>query len=155
MGFSLTGDTINIVGIEASSNGRCCEEHPICGVVLQHNSLVQIRLVQITICGKEESALAVFWVTDGVDRCRVGFLPRYMKKNAHLYDGKLAQVTEFLKDSEFPSEREKSYRGRGVCRAALVEVVETPPRKRPLSSVSKDDDEDQDNKKKKSISSIA
>ena len=148
MGVSQTGETVNIVGIEASSNGRCCEEHSVCGVVLQHDSLVRIRKVQVSIGGQEEMALAVYWVTDGVDRCRVGFLPRYMKKQANTYDGKLAQVTEFLKDSEFASEREKSHRGKGVCRAALVELVHTPQRKRQPSATIPDDEEAHKNQKK-------
>ena len=44
-------------------NGRSCEEHPICGHVLQEDSVVHFRKVQVLIEGKEESAIAAFWVS--------------------------------------------------------------------------------------------
>ena len=77
---------IDIVGINASSNGRSCEEHKVCGSVLKLDSLVRFREVQITR-QRGETASAVYWVTDGVDRCCVGFLPRHMVKYKEAYDG--------------------------------------------------------------------
>ena len=62
------GHTIKIFGIEAPTNGRSCEEHAICGSVLQDNVVVQLRKVQVLIEEKEETAIAAFWVSDGVDR---------------------------------------------------------------------------------------
>jgi hypothetical protein len=41
----------------------------------------------------EEIAIAAYWVlTDGVDRCRVGFLPRHCVRQTRMFDGRLAQV---------------------------------------------------------------
>ena len=91
---------------------------------------MRFRTVQVKVGDKEESALAAYWVTDGIDRCRIGFLPRYFMKHKDHYDGRLAQVVEFLEDSAVASDREKSHRGKGVCRAAMVEVVQTPARKK-------------------------
>ena len=82
-----TGVVIDIVGINASSNGRSCEEHKVCGSVLKMDSLVRFREVQIIVKDKEETTLAVYWVTDGVDHCCVGFLPRHMVKYKEAYDG--------------------------------------------------------------------
>jgi hypothetical protein len=73
--------------------------------------------------GKEETALAVFWVTDGVDRCKVGFLSRHLVKHKDHYDGKTAQIVEFLETSACPSARAKSHRNKGVARAVLLEAV--------------------------------
>ena len=78
MGLHPTGVVVNIVGIHVSSNGRSCEEHQVGGSVLKLGSLVSFREVQIIMKGKEETALGVYWVTDGVDHCHVGFLPRHM-----------------------------------------------------------------------------
>ena len=50
--------------------------------------------------GAEETAVAAYWVTDGIDRCRVGFLPRHLIRRAQFYDGKLVQVVAMLADSE-------------------------------------------------------
>jgi hypothetical protein len=63
-------------GIEADNRGRSCEEHDACGSVLEENAVVRIRHAQILVDGSEESALAVYWIADGIDRCRVGFLQR-------------------------------------------------------------------------------
>ncbi len=35
-----------------------------------------------------------YWVTDGIDRCGVGFLKRHMVKHAGRFDGALVQVTK-------------------------------------------------------------
>ncbi len=58
--------------------------------------VVRLRKVQLMVEGREEKAIAAIWVTDGMDRCRVGFLPRHMVKHAAHYDGSLAQVTRVL-----------------------------------------------------------
>jgi hypothetical protein len=43
--------------------------------------------------GREEMAIAAYWVTDGINCCRVGFLPCHMMRHAACYDGALSQVT--------------------------------------------------------------
>ena len=50
---------IDNVSINASNRGRSCEEHAWCGVVLEPDTLVRIRAVQIVVSGKEETALAM------------------------------------------------------------------------------------------------
>ena len=47
--------------------------------------------VQIRDAGKEETALVVYWVTDGVDRCQVGFVPWHLVKHMGKYNGALVQ----------------------------------------------------------------
>ena len=37
------GRTVEILGIQSPRNGRSCEEHPICGCVLQEDSIVRFR----------------------------------------------------------------------------------------------------------------
>jgi hypothetical protein len=92
--FHPTGVVVEIVGTEVGDQGRSCEEHPNnCGEVLAEDMVVRPWKVQIQIEGREETAVAAYWVTDGVDRCHVGFLPRHMVKQARCYDGALAQVT--------------------------------------------------------------
>ena len=113
---------VDIVGITKPGSGRSCEEHAICGSLLKHDTLVRFRAVQINVEGKEETALAVYWVMDGLDRCRVGFLPRHLIKHKEDYDGKLAQVVDLLEESASPSDRAKSKRNYGVCRAVIVEA---------------------------------
>ena len=117
------GIIIKIVGLNASDRGRSCEEHTVCGAeVLKIDSVVRFRAEQINVNGTEEMALAVYWVTDGVDRCKVGFLPRHLIKHKDNFkNGKTAQIVEFLETSTCPSARAKSLRNSGVARAALLE----------------------------------
>ena len=104
------GITIEIVGIAEGGRGRSCEEHDVCGAVLGLDSVVRLRSIQIVNdAGKEEPAVGVYWVTDGVDRCLVGFLPRHCIFHRKDFDGKLAQVVEFLGSSESPSARQRSH----------------------------------------------
>ena len=69
-----TGETVEIV---AHTNGCSCEEHHTCGCVLAEDTLVRLRKNQVYINGYEQSAVGVYWVSDGVDRCLVGFLHRH------------------------------------------------------------------------------
>jgi hypothetical protein len=121
--FHPSGISVEIVGITSSDRGRSCEAHTVCGSVLKIDSVVRFRAEQIDVDGKEETALAVYWVTDGVDRCKVGFLPRHLVNYKHEYDGKTAQIVEFLEASDSPSDKAKSRRNMGVAIGALVEAT--------------------------------
>ena len=131
MSTESEGVLVDIVGIKASNRGRSCEEHACCGSSLELDSVVRFRRVKIiNDDDKEEAALAVYWVTDAIDRCRVGFLPKHLLKHAHKYDGKAAHIVAFLALSESPGDKAKSHRSAGVCRAVLLELDQSPRRKR-------------------------
>ena len=115
---------VDIVRINASDKGRSCEEHANCGSSRQ-----------------EETALAFYWVTDGIDQCRMGFLPRHLLKHQAAYNGKLAQIVEFVAESNSPADRAKSHRCYGLCRAVLVEAeMEEDEENLPESPRAHDDD---------------
>ena len=136
-----SGILVDIVGINASDKGRSCEEHASCGSVLRVDTLVQFRSVQIWCNGQEETTLAVFWVMDGIDQCRVGFLPCHLLKHKAAYNGKLAQIVEFVADSDSPADWAKSHQCYGLCRAVLVEAeVEENEENVPTSPDDEDDD---------------
>jgi hypothetical protein len=64
--------------------------HEMCGKVVMEDMVVRLRRIQLMVEGKEETAIAASWVTDGIDCCRIGFLPCHMVKHAARYDGALA-----------------------------------------------------------------
>jgi hypothetical protein len=67
--FHPTGVVVEIVGAEVGDRGHSCEEHPNnCGKVLAKDVVVRLWKVQIQVEGWEETAIAAYWVTDGVDR---------------------------------------------------------------------------------------
>ena len=134
-----SGVTVDIVGIKASDKGRKCKKHEACGSLLAPDVVVRISAVQLEKIGQdppEETALAVFHVTGGIDGCRVGFLRRHLIKYKDKYDGRLAQVIDvFSEKSESPSDREKHHRNMGCCRATLIELeyrsdLNSPPKKK-------------------------
>ena len=67
------GIVVKIVGIEKSNRGHSCEEHDVCGEVVEEDTLLRLRREQILVDGKEETVIACYWVTNGFDHCRVGF----------------------------------------------------------------------------------
>ena len=77
-----SGIVVEIVGTEMSCQGRSCEEHENCGEVLKEDVVVRLRKIQLMVEGKEETAIAAIWVMDGIDRCRIGFVPRHMVRHA-------------------------------------------------------------------------
>ncbi len=97
MFYHPPGIIVEIVGTDAGNRGRTCEEHPVnCDVVLEEDVVVCLRKVQVMIDGREETAIAAVWVTDGINHCHVGLLKRHMVRHAVRYNSALAQVTRVL-----------------------------------------------------------
>ena len=117
-----TGITVEIVGIEANSNGRSCYQHDVCGTLVEEDVILRLRKVQILNCvGREETAIAAYHVSDGIDQCRIGFLQRHFVAHAKTFDGILAQVTEvYSAGSDSPIKRKKWRHNMGCCLAALI-----------------------------------
>ena len=122
------GLTVDVVGIIAPDRGRNCDDHPFCGEIVALDVVVRFRREMIHVAGgtdggpgREEPAIVVYWVTDGIDACRIGFLPRHMNHHAARYDGVLGQVTEtFSGGHHNHAVREKWHRNMGFCRAAVI-----------------------------------
>lgn len=77
--------------------------------------------------GAEETAIAAYLVSDGIDQCWVGFLPRYFVSHAKKYDGALAQITEkYRRASESSSKRKKYHHYCGCCVAAIISFIPPP-----------------------------
>ena len=71
-----TGVTVEIYGLRKSNSGRSYEAHAICGSVVGVDTVLHLCTVQIINAdAREDTVIAVYWVTDGIYRCRVGFLP--------------------------------------------------------------------------------
>jgi len=71
--------------------------------------------------GQEETSIAAYYVSDGIDRCCVGFLQRQFVAHAKTFDGVLAQVTEvYSVGSDSPIKRKKCRHNMGCCLAAHI-----------------------------------
>ena len=70
-----------------------------------------LRKVQVLTKQQEQSAIAAFWVLDGIDCCHVGYLAKVYVKNWKQYDGALVQVDEvYSGDSDGPTKHQKFHR---------------------------------------------
>ena len=113
------GEIVEIVGIYSNTNGHSCEEHHTCGCVLEEDSLIRLQKRQVYINGHEQSAVGVYWVSDGMDQCLVGYL--HQGKHLNKLEGALCQVTEVYSDnSDSPMKRHKHKKNFGCATAAIV-----------------------------------
>ena len=125
MSYHPRGDTVEIVGVNSPTNGRSCEEHCICGEVVIEDVVLHLRKVQVQMNQQEHSAIAAFWVSDGIDCCRVGYLPKAYVKNWKQYDGALVQVIEvYSADSDSPTKCQKFHRNHGLAMAVIISSTE-------------------------------
>jgi hypothetical protein len=128
-----SGIIVNIVGTNRGDRGRRCEEHDVCGLaVLAEDVLVRVRKEQIlvpdNIAGKgkmkEQTALTVNWVSDGIDRCRVNFLPQAYNAQGRLWNGVLCQVVSVGSPKDpCAYVRRKCHHYCGYARVAVVSNV--------------------------------
>jgi len=129
-----SGVVIDVVGTSRGNHGCSCEEHPdCCGAALfAADVVVRVRKEQILVkdylLGKgrmrEETALTVNWVSDGIDRCRVSFLPKAYVPHAKLWDGALCQVV-FVGAADDPSSivRRKFHHCCGYARVPVISAI--------------------------------
>jgi hypothetical protein len=95
------GFTVNIVAIIAINHGHNCLDHPFCGEIVQLDVVVHFCREMIHVAGgtdggpgREEPTIVVYWMTNWIDACRIGFLPWHMNHHAARYDGVLGQTTD-------------------------------------------------------------
>ncbi len=120
------GILVEIVGTEMRCQGHSCKMHEIRGEVLTEDAVVRLRKIQLMVEGKEETAIAAIWVMDGINRCRVAFVPRQMMKHATRYDEALAQVTHiFSGDPETCDSVECClfFKNKGFCLASIISTL--------------------------------
>ena len=125
MSYHPLGDTVKTVGVNSPTNRQSCEEHHICGEVVIEDVVLCLRKVQVQMNQQEQSAIAAFWVSDGIDRCCVGYLPKAYVKNWKQYDGALVQVIEvYSGDSDSPMKCQKFHRNHGLAMAVIISSTE-------------------------------
>jgi hypothetical protein len=92
--FHPTGVVVETLGTEMGDQGCSCEEHAgNCSKVMAKDVVVHLWKVQIQVGGREEMAIVVYWVMDGINCCHVSFLPCHMVRHAACYNAALVQVT--------------------------------------------------------------
>jgi hypothetical protein len=143
MVFHPLGIVVEIVGTEAGDRDCTCEEHTVnCGKVLEEDVVVHLWKVQVEVDGREETAIAAVWVTDGIDCCHLGFLKHHMVHHAVRFDGALVQVTRvfsFDPGSCDSAEHWMYHHNKGCCLATIISTL-------PVVSSMKETGKENDNK---------
>jgi hypothetical protein len=81
------------------------------------NLMVQI----VNAFGKEETALAAYHLSDGINQCHVGFLQCHFVSHALTFDDALvAQVTEGITNDHSPIKRKKCQYNMVYCLTLLI-----------------------------------
>ncbi len=96
---------------------------------MEEDTLLRLRKEQILVDDgqeQEETAIACYWVTNGIDHCRVGFLKRHMVKHAGRFDGALVQVMKVF--SVVPrvsdtAERKMHHKNHGCALGTIVSAM--------------------------------
>jgi hypothetical protein len=119
---------VDIVCIIASDHSRNCNDHPFYGEVVALDIVVHFWHEMIHVAGgtdggpgREEPAVVVYWVTEGINACCIGFLPWHMIHHADCYDGVLGQITATFSGTH-PNYAicEKWHRNMGFSCAAII-----------------------------------
>jgi hypothetical protein len=92
----------NVDGNNVGDHGCCCKEHAVCGTIFEEDVVVCLHKEQVVVPDpsagrgktKEQWAITVNWLTDGVDCCHVGFLPCNYVEHAWVYDGVFCRVVD-------------------------------------------------------------
>ena len=135
MATDPAGETVEILGLEASSNGRSSDEHEVNGEVAVVGSFVEFKRTKVTVGEMDEWSIGVHWLDGEGEPLLVGFLGRFLSKRWKRYEGRVAEIREMCKDSHSSSLRAKSHRCCGVASAEIVAaitkaVIRSPPKKK-------------------------
>ncbi len=76
---------------------------------------------------KEETAITLNWVSDGIDCCCIGFLPHTFFVQESVWDGVLCQVVEvFQKDDSSKLCHAKWHQSKGFVHVAVISTSDLP-----------------------------
>ena len=144
MATSVSCAVVAVFGIEDSKFGCSCAHHPVCGANVDYDTVVRLKTMGITTGksifrredllkisthlvfnfvgnNKHTTILAAVWITDGMDRCVIGYVdPRAMAVRRQL-EGRLGQVTELFSHSDSATKNRYSATHQGVCLVALID----------------------------------
>jgi hypothetical protein len=121
--FHPTSVVVEILGTEMGDRGHSCEEHSKCSEVMAKDLVVGLWNVQIWVERREETVIAAYWVTEGVDCCHVGFLPCHMVRHAAGYNGVVVQDTRVFNADQTccnTVECHTFHKNKKCCLAAMI-----------------------------------
>jgi hypothetical protein len=117
---------LEIVGLFGSNNGRSCCIHKQCGMAVKVGDVFRLKDTVVTINNKTEIAVKAVKISDGVEGCTVGFVPRIilqtpiLARNINCF----CVVKELYDQSESAFLRQKSHRNLGMAGVVLLNKIQ-------------------------------
>ena len=117
---------LDVVGLQASTNGRSCDNHAVCGqeVGLKEDMVITFHGVPTVINGRHGRGIGVFLMQNEKKTCCVGFLPKAMAKKEAELEGVRARIVQLMSadktETPIASDRELHYRNLGSCRVKCI-----------------------------------
>lgn len=118
---------LEIVGLHVNTSGRYCSVHSCCGKTVVSGDCLRLVRSIVFINGKNEDAVKLVKICDGVETCTVAFVPKVwinlkkVKRNI----GHFAVVKELYHESTSSFKREKSKRNCGMASVYFLNEVDT------------------------------
>jgi len=117
--MSRIGIKLDVVGLDATNNGRSCRNHECCGQVVRSGDIIVFRGCEVIVNNIKERGIAAHLMKDGYQSCRVGFLKRHMIRKEGQLEGVRARVVQVLspdaKKTTNKSDRAKYHHNKGAC----------------------------------------
>jgi hypothetical protein len=120
----------DLLGLNASNNGRSCEQHgECCGKAVKADDVIRFKLAVVEdVLGKPLDTIKAVLIKDGTELCTIGFLGREvaaLPSQRSKYIDIFAQVIELYDDNENSIMRKKSSkRNAGMASIRLMEDIQ-------------------------------
>lgn len=117
---------LEIVGLLSGTNGRTCCMHDICGSYVQVGDILRLKKCVVeTRPDVVEDAIQCVRIVDGVESCKVAFIPRshmHSKRVMENINGYI-QVTDLYSSSSNAMKRRKSQQNRGIAGCVFLQSI--------------------------------
>jgi hypothetical protein len=124
----ITSD-LQFVGLYGTTNGRTCERHNCCGEHVSCGDLVRLKRTVVRVArdgeARDEDAISVVKIEDGVESCTIGFIAR-TKMTLPIVVGsvnKLCIISDIYDTSDNKYLRGVSKRNVGMAGLNLVDNI--------------------------------
>jgi hypothetical protein len=117
---------IEIVGLQASSNGRSCVQHKVCGEHVVVGDVLRLKRCVVTVDGGVEEAIKLVKIADGSETCTVGFVPRAYSHNPKIVNNisKFVQVIEIYSQNSLNTyKRRLAHQNKGMASASFLDDI--------------------------------
>jgi hypothetical protein len=124
---NLIGSQVEVVGTGEKQRNRTCKLHKgvPCGSQLHVGMFVCFRKNWFAWRNeKDEDVLEVFVVKNGIQGCKVGYLPKHLAAWVDHYDGLCARIVEIYSSNcttcDNVAKRQKYHHNIGCCLAVII-----------------------------------